>query len=1027
MSTLLNLKPTHKTVKDYYTSLAEFDQIDVTHEGAVSTAFLPLLQHCGRQFDWILVPQYIVHLPQNKRIIIDGAFEDAYKRPHGYWEAKDEDDDLPSEVQRKFDEGYPRNNILFQTPQRAILWQDGHEVHDADLTDPTQLIEVLDAFFAYRTTEDDEWERAVAQFSAKLPALGKGLAEHIKEARLNKPQFTSAFTAFHDICRQSINPNLSEAAVEEMLIQHLFTERIFHKVFDDQDFVRRNIIAREIEKVIKVLTQYAFNRNEYLKDLDPFYTAIERASLTIYDYYHKQEFLNTVYEQFFQGYSVELADTHGIVYTPQTIADFMVRSVEEILKKHFTRSLSDPDVHIIDPFVGTGNFIMRTMREIDLAALEHKYENELHCNEVLLLPYYIASMNIEHHFYQATGRYQPFEGICFVDTFDLAQTLQLDFLRENTRRVEKQKQTPMFVIVGNPPYNVGQVNENDNNKNRKYPIMDKQVRQTYTKDSTATNKKALSDPYVKAIRWASDRIETEGVVAFITNNSFIGDVAFDGMRKHLAADFDTIYILDLGGNARKGLKVSDANVFGITVGVSINFFIKRRDNPNPQAKIFYARVDESWHKKATFEHLISWQHYRNDKIKWREIMPDNRHTWLTEGLRPEFETFIPMGSKQARIERGEAVDVIFKTYSNGVKTNRDSWAYNFNRNALTGNMSRMIDTYNAEVDRWQRRENRGAKVDDFVDNDEAKIKWSEGLKKKLENGKIAEFAETKIRQSLYRPFTKSNLYFDRMITERVYGFPSIFPTPETETENRVIGVSGLGHDVFRCHITNKIADLKFSNSSNGGTQCFPFYTYDERGKNRRENITDWALKDFRAHYQDDKINKWDIFHYVYGLLHHPDYRERYEANLKRDLPHLPYAPNFLEFVKAGQELGEIHVGYEDVEEYTLRFVEKRNMPINFRVEKMKLSKDRTQIVYNNSLTLDGIPVEVFDYRLGNRSALEWVIDQYRIKKDKRSGIENDPNRADDERYIVRLIGKVITVSLETVQIVERIRANLTLE
>ena len=333
----------------------------------------------------------------------------------------------------------------------------------------------------------------------------------------------------------------------------------------------------------------------------------------------------------------------------------------------------------------------------------------------------------------------------------------------------------------------------------------------------------------------------------------------------------------------------------------------------------------------------------------------------------------------------------------------------------------MIDTYNAEVDRWQRRENRGAKVDDFVDNDEAKIKWSEGLKKKLENGKIAEFAETKIRQSLYRPFTKSNLYFDRMITERVYGFPSIFPTPETETENRVIGVSGLGHDVFRCHITNKIADLKFSNSSNGGTQCFPFYTYDERGKNRRENITDWALKDFRAHYQDDKINKWDIFHYVYALLHHPDYRERYEANLKRDLPHLPYAPNFLEFVKAGQELGEIHVGYEDVEEYTLRFVEKRNMPIDWRVEKMKLSKNKTQIVYNDSLTLDGIPPAVFDYRLGNRSALEWVIDQYRVKTDDRSGIVNDPNRADDERYIVRLIWKVITVSLETVEVVNKIR------
>ena len=1026
MSTLLNLKPTHKTVKDYYTSLAEFDQIDVTHEGAVSTAFLPLLQHCGRQFDWILVPQYIVHLPQNKRIIIDGAFEDAYKRPHGYWEAKDEDDDLPSEVQRKFDEGYPRNNILFQTPQRAILWQDGHEVHDADLTDPTQLIEVLDAFFAYRTTEDDEWERAVAQFSAKLPALGKGLAEHIKEARLNKPQFTSAFTAFHDICRQSINPNLSEAAVEEMLIQHLFTERIFHKVFDDQDFVRRNIIAREIEKVIKVLTQYAFNRNEYLKDLDPFYTAIERASLTIYDYYHKQEFLNTVYEQFFQGYSVELADTHGIVYTPQTIADFMVRSVEQILKTQFERSLSDSDVHIIDPFVGTGNFIMRAMREIDPTALVHKYKNELHCNEVLLLPYYIASMNIEHYFYNTTGHYQPFEGICFVDTFEMVEDRQLVFFPpKNTERVVKQKETPMFVVIGNPPYNDGQVNENDNNKNREYEEMDKLVKDTYADDSRATLKSHVYDPYVKAIKWASDRIEKEGVVAFITNRKFIDGESFDGLRKHLAADFDTIYILDLGGDVREGLKVSDANVFGITVGVSINFFIKSSDNQNPQAEIFYARVDESWHKRDIFQYLIKEQHYQN--IEWKPITPDNRHTWLTEGLHAEFENFLPMGSKQAKKARGEGVGVIFKTYSNGVKTNRDSWVYNFNRNALTENMSRMIDTYNAEVQRWRRPENRGLNVDDFVDNDDTKIKWSEALKKKLEKGHFAEFSDAKIRQSLYRPFTKSNLYFDRMMNDRVLLFPTIFPTPETEKENRVICVSGLGHEIFRCQIANRIVELKFSNSSNGSSQCFPFYTYDEDGRNRRENITDWALKNFRAHYGDEAIGKWDIFHYVYGLLHHPDYRERYEANLKRDLPHLPYAPDFWGFAEAGQRLGEIHIGYEEVQEHPLDFIKKPNTPIDWRVEKMKLSKGKTQLVYNNSLTLDGIPPAVFDYQLGNRSALEWVIDQYRIKKDKRSGIENDPNRADDERYIVRLIGKVITVSLETVQIVERIRANLTLE
>ncbi len=724
----------------------------------------------------------------------------------------------------------------------------------------------------------------------------------------------------------------------------------------------------------------------------------------------------------------------------------MVRSVEEILQSEFNRSLSDAGVHIIDPFVGTGNFIVRTMREIRLTALEDKYTTELHCNEVMLLPYYIASMNIEHEFYEATGDYRPFEGICLVDTFDLAEDRQLPlFAPDNTRRVETQKETPMFVVIGNPPYNVGQVNENDNNKNRKYPTMDARVAETYAKDSTATNKNKLSDPYIKAIRWASDRIGNEGVVAFVTNNSFLDGVAFDGMRKHLAADFDAIYILDLGGNARKGLKVSDANVFGIRVGVSINLFVKNgrtinhptsheRSAPIPPAsrergipapiRIFYYRTDDLWNKKQKFDFLDDRGHVGN--IDWQPIRPDTRYTWLTEGLQPEFETFIPMGTMEAKRASGAPADVIFKTYSLGINTSRDAWVYNFSRNELIQNMRLTIDTYNVEVDRWKRREDRAANLDDFVLSDDKKIKWSSALKPKLRSGQIAEFADTKIRQSLYRPFTKSNLFFDRVMNHRVHVYPAILPTAESEMENRVICVAGIGdRKGFGCLATNMIPsiDLAFEK-----TQCFPFYIYDEDGSNRRENITDWVLAQFHAHYRDESIGKWDIFHYVYALLHHPDYRERYQANLKRDLPRLPYTPDFWEFAKAGQRLGEIHIGYEEVSEYPLHFIENRDVPIDpsprlrgrglWRVEKMKLSKDKTQLVYNDFLTLDGIPAKAFGYRLGNRSALEWVIDQYRVKTDKRSGIVNDPNREDDPRYIVKLIGKVITVSLETVEIVE---------
>ena len=1022
--TTLNLKPTHKPVKAYYESLQRFESIGVSHETAVRSAFQSLLEHCGKQFNWILVPEHSMtplirgaRGVKNKRIVVDGALIDNFQLPHGYWEAKDIHDDLPAEVLHKFATGYPRDNILFQTPHRAILWQNNQRTLDADLTDPTQLIHTLETFCSHRPQEYTEWEEAVSQFKDRVPALGKGLAELIEKERGTNREFTAAFAAFHEKCRQSINPNLSEAAVEEMLIQHLLTERIFRTVFSNSEFTRRNVIAREIETVITALMSHAFSREDFLRSLDPFYIAIERTAATIDDFSQKQSFLNTVYEQFFQGFSVEVADTHGIVYTPQPIVDFMVRSVDQILKTEFNRSLSDSGVHIIDPFVGTGNFIVRTMREIRPTGLEDKYQSELHCNEVMLLPYYIASMNIEHEFYEATGDYRPFEGICLVDTFDLAENRQLPlFALDNTRRVEAQKDTPMFVVIGNPPYNVGQVNENDNNKNRKYPTIDAGVRETYAKDSTASNKNALADPYVKAIRWASDRIGEEGVVAFVTNNSFLDAVAFDGMRKHLVDDFDAIYILDLGGNVRKNPKLSGKmhNVFRIQVGVSINFFVKRRDNANSQAEIFYARVDEFWRKEDKYRYLDSKQHCRN--IEWQPIAPDRRYTWLTEGLHAEFETFIPLGTKAAKAEKGEAVDVIFQIYSNGVSTSRDAWTRNFNRNTLTENVSGMIDTYNEQVFKWERRENRDANVDDFAVYDNRKISWSESLKRNLQRGKTAEFSPEKVRTALYRPFTKSNLYFDRMMNERVYVFPFIFPTPETEKENQVIWLKvGTEWPMFAL-IVNELPDLL----PQGGSQCFPFYTYHEDGTNRRENITDWALAQFRAHYQDEAITKWDIFHYVYGLLHHPDYRERYQANLKRDLPHLPYAPDFWGFAKAGDRLGEIHIGYEEVPEYPLHFIENREVPINWRVEKMKLSKDKTQLVYNDFLTLDGIPAKTFDYRLGNRSALEWVIDQYRVKTDKRSGIVNDPNRADAPRYIVNLIGKVIAVSLETVEIVEKL-------
>jgi predicted helicase len=563
----LNLKPSHAKVREYYSALHQFGQLNISHETAVRQAFASLLDTCARQFKWKLVQEVRLPAPKNKSVIVDGALLDAFNLRRGYWEAKDSKDDLEKEIKKKLELGYPRNNIIFQSPERAVLYQKGvRQGLNDDITDADNLVALLKEFFKYREPQHEEWETAIAEFSSRIPEIATAVKIIIETERKKNKNFVAAFEGFVALCRQAINPNLSDEAVETMLIQHLLTERIFRKVFNNPEFTRRNIIAAEIEKVIDSLTSKHFNRDAFLQDLDRFYHAIEINAENATDFAEKQTFLNTVYERFFQGFSPKEADTHGIVYTPQPIVNFMVRSVEEILKKEFGKSLGDREVHILDPFVGTGNFIVRIMQEIQKTRLQYKFDNELHCNEVMLLPYYIASMNIEHAYLEATGEYKAFEGICLVDTFELAEEKQPSlFTAENTARVERQKKSPIFVVIGNPPYNAWQISENDNNKNRKYPAVDKRVSELYAAGSAATLLSSLNDPYVKAFRWASDRIGEEGIVAFVSNSSFVDQVAFDRMRQRICSEFDEVWLLDLGGNVRKNPKLSGTthNVFGI--------------------------------------------------------------------------------------------------------------------------------------------------------------------------------------------------------------------------------------------------------------------------------------------------------------------------------------------------------------------------------------------------------------------------------------------------------------------------------
>ncbi len=1028
-------KPPKKALEAYQQSLAEFAQLGVKHETAVRSAFQALLDDCARQCGLKLVPEYPVLRRGQKPLRADGAVVDQFHLSHGLWEAKDSADDLDKEIKAKFALGYPQRNILFQSPERAVLYQNGKRVLDTGLARPELLTDTLRLFLDYEEPALEEWDKASAEFKDRIAEHGRALAGLLATEQKKNRAFKRGFTDFVTLCRGSINPNLSEAAVEEMLVQHLLTWRIFKGVFGIGDFMQKNVIAQEIEKV--VLTIRAFSREDFLRTLDRFYVALEHAAATITEFSEKQKFLNTVYERFFQGFAVKQADTLGIVYTPQPIVDFMVASVHHLLRQEFGKKagLGEREVQILDGFVGTGNFIVNLMRAMPPSALPHKYARELHCNEVMLLPYYVASMNIEHEYLETTGEYQAFEGICLVDTFRLAEEHtgggvqgELDAIsEENSARIRNQRRQPIFVCIGNPPYNAGQLNENDNNKNAKYLKLDARVSDTYGADSRATLLRKLADPYVKAIRWATDRVGDAGIVAFVNNNSFVDEISFDGMRHHLARDFDLIYVLDLGGNVRKNPKLSGTthNVFGIQVGVSINFFIRmpgKAKNARRQGKILYHAVPVDWRKEEKYHFLEKAGTITG--VKWEKLKPNEKNTWLTSETDVEFTGFIPIGSKEVKADANSKAPAIFHTYSLGVSTNRDSVVYDFDAQRLAVRVEKFCEDYNAELHRWQQK-GAPADIDGFVDYE--KIKWSRNLKRWFKRSTKLEFKPDAPRCALYRPFTSQALYFARMTIDEIGDMPEFFPNEKSETDNRVICVSDVGlRAEFSSLITNRPFDLHLC-ASTDAFQGFPFYTYGEDGTNRRENIPLSTLVRFQSHYADESITKWNIFHYVYAILHHPGYRKRFAANLKRDLPRIPFAPEFRVFAKAGKKLAELHLGYEEAKEFPLERVERRDVPLNWRVEKMKLTPDKRGVVYNDFLTLQGIPPQVFDYRLGNRSAFEWVIDQYQVSTDTSSEIESDPNRPDDEQYIVRLIGKVIHVSLETLKVVSTLPADFGAE
>ena len=946
------ITPTHRSIRRYYENVAALQDQRVLNEMSVRSPFESLLQETARLQDWTFIAE-LSGKSGGALIRPDCTLRDRNSLPRGYWEAKDTQDDLDSEIKKKIERGYPLSNIIFEDTQTGVLFQNKQKINGPYiLGNPKELVALLNQFFSYAEPDIEGFEEAVDEFKERVPDLARGLVEKIQQAHKDNLRFQAAFDKFFGLCRTALNPNIRVEAVDEMLVQHLLTERLFRTVFSNLEFVKRNAIASEVERVIDALVSKSFDRTEYLKSLDRFYRAVESAAHLLPDFSEKQHFLNTVYERFFQGYSVKVADTHGIVYTPQEIVNFMCASVAEVLEKEFGKSLSSPDVFIIDPCTGTGNFVVNLLRRISGRDLPRVYREQFFANEVMLLPYYIAALNIEHSYYELTGTYEPFEGLCFVDTLDLTEKgqAQLYVTEKNAERVERQRRTPITVVIGNPPYNMGQQNENDNNKNRQYAEVDGRIKETYAKASKATLKTKLYDPYVKFFRWATDRLEErDGIVCFVSNNSFIDQQAFDGMQEHLLRDFTDIYHVDLHGNVRKNPKLSGTthNVFGIQVGVGISIAV-RRDGTNGH-RLHYHRVPENWRKEAKLAWLLARQSIAG--VEWETLPPGQ---WLATGAK-DFNEFIPLATKIGRSAEFEP-NTIFKTYSPGVSTARDEVAYSYDRSVLADQVHAFFDNYNAEVDRYK-RSGKGAKgqaLDEFLDY--SKVKWSRDLKKDLTRGRDAQFDETCLRTGLYRPFAKRFLYLADLLNDSPGLSGSFFPKGALESDNLVIATSDIAYRSPHVNVlaSNCATDLHVC-ASVDGHQCFPYYIYESDGETRHENITNWALGHFRKHYDGKKITKWDIFYCVYGVLHHPEYRTKYAENLKRELPRIPLLKDFWGFARAGKELARLHIEYEKLEPYKLKFLENKAVPLSYRVkDKMRLAKDHRSLKVNDSLTLGGI-------------------------------------------------------------------------
>jgi predicted helicase len=994
-------------------------------EGVISEAFKDLLKAWSKQQGLVFSAQFSFQSPQKTTIRPDGTIFHSLGVPFGYWEAKDTDDKLDVEIAAKIKKGYPRDNIIYENSEVAVLFQNTVEVMRCSMQDTHELARLLVLFFGYERLEIREFRKAIEQFKTDLPFVLEALRDRISQAYATNKDFKTAAIKFLGHARDTINPSLTEDDVREMLIQHILTEEIFANVFNDSDFHKENNIAKELYGLEgKFFTGGV--KKDTLAGLAPYYTAIKSNAAQIGSHGEKQTFLKVIYENFYKVYNPKAADRLGVVYTPNEIVKFMIQGTDWLCEKHFGKRLIDKGVEILDPATGTGTFICELLEHFrgEGDKLAYKYKNELHANEVAILPYYVANLNIEATYAAITGQYAEFPNLCFVDTLDNVAGLGIKtghqigdlfgaMSDENIARVKRQNGRKISIVIGNPPYNANQANENDNNKNRVYKHIDFLIKDSYIRRSTAQKTK-LYDMYARFFRWASDRLHDDGVLAFVTNRSFIDARTFDGFRKTVAGEFNEIYVVDLGGDVRANPKLSGTknNVFGIQTGVAISFFVKRHKAKG--CKVMYARRPEEETKDDKLAFLGS---DALGGVAFDTIVPDKKGNWVNQ-TDNDWDELLQVADKGTKGGKSTAQDKsVFKLFSFGQVTARDEWVYARKSKELQDKIVYLRDAYDFDLHQSS----------DGAPNKLSEIKWTRSTKKKLAMKQKIFINPMLQAEVMYRPFDRVLATLNFELIEMPSLLREVFGADYLIENQAIVFSDPTSQKPFMIVATNAPMDMHIVGAA-AGAVALPLYRYSKSGE-RFDNITDWGLNQFVKHYgKSANITKDAIFNYVYGVLHDPVYRETYAINLKRDFPRVPFYPDFKQWATWGEALMALHIGYEKVEPWPLDRTDVTDIKAGAVGQSpkpfLKALKEKGAIILDSETTLAGIPLAAWTYKLGNRSGLEWVLDQHKEKTPKDKTIREKFNTyrfADYKEKVVDLLMRVARVSVETMAIVEAMK------